>query len=91
MSLRFVAFNGLAPPLIWFSVGYQSPYLNPLDYLMWPHIEVRACRVCHANVAVLKTAVDEEWTAKSGNFIVKTCQAFWRRLEAVVTTRGGYI
>ncbi|QQP58107.1 Putative transposable element [Caligus rogercresseyi] len=56
-----------------------SPVSNPLDYAFWPHVQSKACTLYHAN------------TSMSMEYITKTCQAFRRRLEAIVIADGGYI
>jgi hypothetical protein len=152
MCLGFVASNGLAPPLIWFPVGYRltaadyiavleekflpwvrdtfpdgnvvlqqdgapahtanrtqnfledniafwskemwppySPDVNPLDYAFWPHVQSKACTVRHPNLDTMKATVDEHWASMDQAYIVATCQAFRKRLAAVIAADGGYI
>ncbi|QQP39553.1 Putative transposable element [Caligus rogercresseyi] len=69
----------------------QSPDANPLDYVFWPHIESKACKLCHPNIATLKAAVNQEWAGMDEDFVVKICQAFRKRLMAIVAANGGYI
>ncbi|QQP35330.1 Putative transposable element [Caligus rogercresseyi] len=68
-----------------------SPDANRLDYAFWPHIQSKACTLRHANVEAMKASVNEHWTSMSKEYITKTCQAFRRRLEAIVIADGGYI
>ncbi|QQP36693.1 Putative transposable element [Caligus rogercresseyi] len=68
-----------------------SPDANPLDYAFWPHVQSKACTLRHANVEAMKAFVNEHWTSMSMEYITKTCQAFRRRLEAIVMADGGYI
>ena len=44
-----------------------SPDANPLDYAFWPHIEARACNVCHPNITALRTSVDRQWRTMEGH------------------------
>ncbi|QQP56069.1 Putative transposable element [Caligus rogercresseyi] len=64
---------------------------QPLDYAFWPHVQSKACTLRHANVEAMKASVNEHWTSMSKEYITKTCQAFRRRLEAIVIADGGYI
>ncbi len=68
----------------------SSPDLNPLDYAVWGEIERKACATPHKNVAALKVKVEEEWAAMSGEFLVKSCQAFRPRIEAMLAMEGGH-
>ncbi|QQP49857.1 Putative transposable element [Caligus rogercresseyi] len=68
-----------------------SPVTNPLDYPFWPHVQSKACTLPHANVEAMKASVNEHWTSMSKEYITTTCQAFRRRLEAIVIADGGYI
>lgn len=69
----------------------QSPDLNPLDFSIWWHIESRACSVRHSNIEDLQRSVNKEWKAMKSNYVVKVCQSFRDRLEAVINANGGQI
>ncbi|QQP40967.1 Putative transposable element [Caligus rogercresseyi] len=69
----------------------QSPDLNPLDFSFWWHVERQACRVRHSNVEDLKTSVEKKWKAMKRSYIITVCQAFRRRVEAVIEAKGGEI
>eukprot|EP00095_Tigriopus_kingsejongensis_P010887 maker-scaffold86_size395752-snap-gene-2.34 protein:Tk10887 transcript:maker-scaffold86_size395752-snap-gene-2.34-mRNA-1 annotation:"conserved hypothetical protein" len=57
---------------------------DPLDYSFWPHVEGKACRVRDPNVEALKASVKEHWAGMEEGYIVKVCQAFRKRLEAII-------
>ncbi|QQP37249.1 Uncharacterized protein FKW44_017457, partial [Caligus rogercresseyi] len=42
----------------------------------------------HPNVASLKSAVHEEWTNMSMDYVVKVCAAFRPRVEAMIRQRA---
>ncbi|QQP49393.1 Putative transposable element [Caligus rogercresseyi] len=62
----------------------------PLDYAFWLHIESKACRLRHPNIAALKATVNQEWAGMDEDFVVKVYQALRKRF-AIVATNGGYI
>ena len=68
-----------------------SPDANPLDFTFWVHVESKACKVRHPNVEALKAAVNQHWEAMSKDYILKGCQDFRIRLEAIIDAKGGYI
>ncbi len=67
-----------------------SPDLSPLDYAMWGVMEARTCATPHRNVNDLKTSVEREWAALSGGVIIKSCQSFRPRIEAMLAVDGGH-
>lgn len=69
----------------------QSPDLNPLDYSIWATVEDSACKKPHPSVAALERSIVRSWEKMTASYIKKTCQVFRRRLEAVVTLKGGHI
>jgi hypothetical protein len=69
----------------------SSPDLNPLDYSIWSVLESKACATSHANLDDLKASIVRAWRGLSKAYIVKTCQAFRRRLESVIELEGGLI
>ncbi|QQP34777.1 Putative transposable element [Caligus rogercresseyi] len=68
-----------------YGVGHAS------DYAFWLHIESKACKLCPPSIAALKAAVNQEWTSMDEDIEVKVCQAFRKRLMAIVAANGGYI
>lgn len=69
----------------------SSPDLNPLDFAVWGVLERKANHTPHPNVDSLKVAIKAEWDNLSEDFIVKSCGAFRRRIEAVIGENGGHI
>ena len=69
----------------------SSPDLNPLDYSIWSVVESKACAQPHANVQMLKASVNKEWANMSEEYVARTCNAFRKRLEAVIAAKGGHI
>ncbi|QQP41967.1 Putative transposable element, partial [Caligus rogercresseyi] len=59
-----------------------SPDANPLDYAFWPRVQSKAS---------MKPPLTSPGSSMSKEYITKTCQAFRRRLEAIVIADGGYI
>ena len=66
------------------------PDLNPLDYGIWGFIESKACDRPHNSVADLRASVDREWAAMPEAYVVQTCKAFRRHLEAMLAANGGH-
>ncbi len=52
------------------------------------HVELKACHLCHENIAALKTSVDMHWAAMSEDYIRATCQAFRRHIKAIMANGG---
>ncbi|QQP54043.1 Putative transposable element [Caligus rogercresseyi] len=50
----------------------------------------KACSRPHPNVASLKSAVHEEWTNMSMDYVVRVCAAFRPRLEAMIAAEGSH-
>ena len=69
----------------------QSPYLNPLDFSVWAHIEARACKTRHSNTNELKAFVNQAWVSMKKNFFRKACKSFQPRLERFIATKVGHI
>ncbi|QQP49000.1 Uncharacterized protein FKW44_007891, partial [Caligus rogercresseyi] len=44
----------------------------------------------HPNVASLKSAVHEEWTNMSMDYVVRVCAAFRPRVEAMIEAEGSH-
>ncbi len=67
----------------------SSPNLNPLDYYAWQHVQSKACRNSHSNIADLKASVDAVWAALTKDEIRKACNAFRTRIKACIAAKGG--
>ena len=61
-----------------------------LDYGIWGFIESKACDRPHNSVADLRASVDREWAAMPEAYVVQTCKAFRRHLEAMLAANGGH-
>lgn len=68
----------------------SSPDLNPMDYSVWSYLESKVCRINHANVDALKSAIQKEWDKMSMDFVSDCIKAFRGRLERVIDARGGH-
>ena len=53
-----------------------SPDLDPLDFVIWEILENKTNAISQPNIGSLKTAVAEEWTKISEEFILKACKLF---------------
>ena len=69
----------------------SSPNLNPLDYEIWGTLEHLNNSTSHPTVAHLKEALVLEWDKLFENFIIDSCSAFKRRVQAVIDKNDGYI
>ena len=49
-----------------------------------------ACASPHRSVDDLKVSVEEQWAARSEDYVVRVCKAFRHRLEAMVKADGGH-
>ncbi len=67
-----------------------SPNANPLDFSFWPHVEGKACCICHPNIDTLKAAVNQHWDNMDPDFICKTCAAFRTQITSMIEADGGY-
>ena len=68
----------------------QSPDLNPLDFSIWWHVESKACRVRHSSIEDLKSSVQKEWKKMNKDYVIKVCESFRKRVEAVIAANGGH-
>lgn len=68
----------------------SSPDLNPLDYAIWGKLEATACRTAHPSTTALKISVEEAWANLSADFVIKSCAAFRRRVQAMVDANGSH-
>ncbi len=62
----------------------------PLDYGIWGYVESKTCATPHKSVDDLKASVEQEWANMSEDHVMKVCQAFRPRLEAMVAVDGGH-
>uniref|UniRef100_A0A0K2VB12 Uncharacterized protein n=1 Tax=Lepeophtheirus salmonis TaxID=72036 RepID=A0A0K2VB12_LEPSM len=69
----------------------SSPDLNLLDFAVWGTLERETNRTFHPNVNSLKAAIVKEWNNLSEKFIINSCIAFCRRVEAMIAAEGGHI
>ncbi|QQP57998.1 Putative transposable element, partial [Caligus rogercresseyi] len=74
--------NDLWPP---------EPRRQPIGLRLLANIESKACKFRSPNITALKAAVNQEWAVMDEDFVVKVCQAFRKRLMAIVAANGGYI
>ena len=57
------------------------PDLNPMDFLMWSILKLKACAVFHSSIEVLKTKLTKPWTKTD----VETVRTTWTELFLVST------
>ncbi|QQP35032.1 Transposable element tcb2 transposase [Caligus rogercresseyi] len=69
----------------------SSPDLNSLDFAVWGELERKTNRTPHPNVDALKATIRTEWDNMSEEFLINSCKAFQRRVEAVFEAEGGHI
>ncbi len=69
----------------------SSRDLNSLDYTMWGVLEQTTNKTSHSNISSFKAAIEEEWGKMTKDFVVKSCAAFWCRVEAVIECKGSDI
>jgi hypothetical protein len=69
----------------------RSPDLNPLDFSVWAILESRVCRTPHDSLDSLKSKLTREWDLIPQEMLRVSCEAFPRRLEAVIKNKGGHI
>ena len=87
---KYLAKNlpGFIPKELW---PPSSPDANPLDYFVWGYLKPKVCATSHSTVDSLKTAIVREWDAMPSEMLVKACNSFRGRLEAIVQSEGGHI
>ena len=69
----------------------SSPDLNPLDYAIWSVLENKTNATSYRNIGSLKTAIEEKWNKMSGEFILKVCKSFRRRVDTTIKKNGSHI
>lgn len=69
----------------------SSPDLNPLDYYCWGVIERQSNKRAHNSVDSLRAAIVDTCTNMSRDQLVKACNRFRARVEAVITAEGSWI
>ncbi|QQP49440.1 Putative transposable element [Caligus rogercresseyi] len=88
--LGVVASDGKSMPPFWFPAGLKVGANEYLDVLKTGNLERKACSRPHPNVASLKSAVHEEWTNMSMDYVVRVCAAFRPRVEAMIEAEGSH-
>lgn len=81
-------FDMFWPKEIW---SPSSPDANPLDYCLWGVVEMQANKCRHPDVDHLKAAIVQEMGNLPRTQVVKACERFRPRLEAIIAANGGYI
>lgn len=69
----------------------SSPDCNPLDYYVWSMVEKDVNQHYHTSVDSLKNKIQEVMTNLDKQVLVKACQRFRRRVEAVIDAEGSFI
>ncbi|QQP41388.1 Uncharacterized protein FKW44_015737, partial [Caligus rogercresseyi] len=69
----------------------SSPDLNPLDFAVWGELEKKINRTPHPNVDALEATIRTEWDNTSEEFLINSCKAFRRRVEAIIEAEEGHI
>lgn len=69
----------------------SSPDLNPLDYYVWGVVERETNARPHNTIQSVKDTVYDVMTNMSRAHLVKACERFRPRIEAVIAAEGGFI
>ena len=72
----------------------SSSELKPLDYAIWGVLENKTNATSHQNIGSLKTAIEKKWNQISGEFILKACKSFRKRVDIIIEKKkknGGHI
>lgn len=69
----------------------NSPDLNPLDYYTWGIVEREANRHPHTTIGSVKAAISRVMSDIPQDHVIRACQRFRSRIEAVIAATGGYI
>lgn len=69
----------------------SSPDLNPLDYYVWGVLERETNEHSHNTIHSLKAAITRAMSNINKNHLIRACQRFRKRIEAVIEAKGGYI
>ncbi|QQP55586.1 Uncharacterized protein FKW44_008826, partial [Caligus rogercresseyi] len=67
----------------------SSPDL--FDFAVWGKLERKTNRTPHPNVDAIKTTIRTEWDNMLKEFLISSCKAFRRRVEAVIEAEEGHI
>lgn len=68
-----------------------SPDLNPMDFSIWSILEAKVSTKKYQSVETLKSALRREWSRIPQDHIRAACNAFIKRIDAVIRARGSYI
>ena len=69
----------------------SSPYLNSLDYFVWPYVENITNMTSHNTKVSLIAAIRRVFTELPPALVKKACSQFLIRIEAVIEAEGSYI
>lgn len=69
----------------------NSPDLNPLDYYMWGVVERETNQRSHNTTDSLKAAITRVMSKINKDHVMRACQRFRSRIEAIIAAEGGYI
>ena len=75
-------------PNIWHP---NSPDLNPLDYYVWSIVEKEVNENPHNAKDSLKTAIVQVMSDMNKDQLIRACNRFRPRIEAVIDASGGFI
>ena len=64
---------------------------SSLDFGLWPHMEGKVCKVCHANIMTLEVLDNVHWGRMDKVSICRCCPTFPKKLKAVIKANGAYI
>jgi transposase len=68
-----------------------SPDLNPMDFSIWSILEAKVSTKKYESVETLKAALRREWAKVPATHVRAACDAFIKRLDAIIRAKGGYI
>ena len=80
-------------PMFWSKEFWppNSPDYNPLDYYVWGVLERESNKTHHNSVDSLKASIIEAMANMDKAHLIKACQRFCSRLEAVIEADGSWI
>uniref|UniRef100_A0A0K2VIK9 Uncharacterized protein n=1 Tax=Lepeophtheirus salmonis TaxID=72036 RepID=A0A0K2VIK9_LEPSM len=68
----------------------SSPDLNPLDFVVCGTLERETNRTSPTYGVFMKATIVKKWNNLSEKFIINSCKAFRRHIEAVIAADGGH-
>ena len=69
----------------------SSPDRNLLDYTICGVLENKIDATSYLNTGLLKNAIEGEWNKMSGEFILKVCKSFRKRVDTITEKNDGRI